>query len=91
MVPPVVLIHFIVLELFMIYMPFTKIIHYIGKYFTFEQTLWDDAFKSKSSATDRKVQKQLAYPMTWSAPHIVPDKTWLEQAQLSATEVGAKK
>jgi len=89
-IPPMVLIHFIALELFMIYMPFTKIIHYIGKYFTFEQTLWDDAFKAKNSATDKKVQQQLGYTMTWNAPHIAPGKTWLEQAQLTATEDAKK-
>lgn len=90
-VPPIVLIHFLILELFVIYMPFTKIIHYIGKYFTFEQTLWDDAFKSKSSAADKKVQQQLGYTATWNAPHIVSGKTWLEQAQITAVEENAKK
>ncbi|MBI5304561.1 MAG: respiratory nitrate reductase subunit gamma [Chloroflexi bacterium] len=90
-VPPIVLIHFLVLELFFIYMPFTKIIHYIGKYFTFEQTLWDDAFKTKGSAADNKVLQQLGYPVTWNAPHIVPGKTWLEQAQATGLEEGAQK
>lgn len=90
-IPPIVLIHFSVLELFLIYMPFTKIIHFIGKYFTFEQTLWDDAFKVQNSATDKQVQRQLGYTMTWNAPHIVPGKTWLEQAQLSAGEEGTPK
>lgn len=89
-VPPIVLIHFLVLELFMIYMPFTKIIHYIGKYFTFEQTLWDDSFKAKNSPADKKVQRQLGYAMTWNAPHVVPGKTWLEQAQLTAMEDAKK-
>jgi hypothetical protein len=85
-----VLIHFIALELFLIYMPFTKIIHYIGKYFTFEQTLWDDAFKASNSPADKKVQRQLGYTVTWSAPHIVANKTWLEQAQLTAMEDAKK-
>lgn len=89
-VPPIVLIHFIALELFLIYMPFTKIIHYIGKYFTFEQTLWDDAFKAPNSPADKKVQQQLGYTVTWSAPHIVANKTWLEQAQLTAMEDAKK-
>jgi nitrate reductase gamma subunit len=89
-VPFIVSLHFAALELFLIYMPFTKIIHYIGKYFTFEQTLWDDAFKTKDSDADRKVQQQLGYTVTWNAPHIVPGKTWLEQAQMTATEDAKK-
>ncbi len=89
-VPLIVAAHFLALELFLIYMPFTKIIHYIGKYFTFEQTLWDDAFKTQNSAADKQVQRQLGYAVTWGAPHIVPGKTWLEQAQLTATEDAKK-
>ena len=90
-VPFVVALAFLVSELFLIYMPFTKMIHYIAKYFTFEQTLWDDAFKSKGSAADNQVAKQLGYTLTWSAPHIRPGTTWLEQAQLTALEEGAQK
>lgn len=79
--PMLVALTFLVFELFVIYMPFSKLIHYFAKYFTYHSQLWDDAFKTKGSPTDRKVQEQLAYTVAWSAPHIVPGKSWLEQAQ----------
>ncbi len=89
-VPLTVLLGFALFELFMVYMPFTKLIHYFAKYFTFHHSLWDDAFKVKGSVADKKIIAQLAYPVAWSAPHIVAGKTWLEQAQNAATESGKK-
>ncbi len=88
--PLTVSAHFLLFELFMIYMPFTKLIHYFAKYLTFDLTLWSDDFKAKGSSTDKKVIEQLGYGMTWGAPHIQPGKTWLEQAQTTAIQGGKK-
>lgn len=80
-IPPLVALTFLVFELFVIYMPFSKLIHYFAKYFTYHAQLWDDAFKAKGSPTDKKVAEQLAYTAAWSAPHVLAGKSWLEQAQ----------
>ncbi|MEW5720812.1 MAG: respiratory nitrate reductase subunit gamma [Chloroflexota bacterium] len=90
MAPPLVALTFLVFELFVIYMPFSKLIHYFAKYFTYHSQLWDDAFKAKGSPTDKKVAEQLAYTAAWSAPHVVAGKSWLEQAQNTNVE-GEKK
>jgi nitrate reductase gamma subunit len=79
--PLLVSLTFLLFELFMIYMPFSKLIHYFAKYFTYHSQLWDDAFKTKGSPTDKRVTEQLAYTPAWSAPHVVPGKSWLEQAE----------
>jgi nitrate reductase gamma subunit len=89
-VPAAVSVGFLLFGLFMIYMPFTKLIHYFAKYFTFDRALWDDDFKAKGSSKDRQVAAQLAYKTTWAAPHIAPGKTWLEQAQTTALPEGKK-
>lgn len=80
--PLPVLLNFLSLELFLIYMPFTKLFHYAAKFFTFHKVLWDDRLNTKDSPTDKKIMAQLAYQVTWAAPHIVPGKTWMEQAQI---------
>jgi nitrate reductase gamma subunit len=90
-VPFAALLPFVLLELFFIYMPFSKLIHYVAKYFTFHQALWDDGFKLAGDGTDRHLLKQLSYVVTWSGPHIVPGKTWLEEVQITATEEAPKK
>jgi hypothetical protein len=88
-VPFAVLLVFFLLELFFIYMPFSKLIHYIAKYFTFHQALWDDSFKAAGDATDRQLIRQLGYTASWSGPHMVPGKTWLEEVQLTGHETSA--
>ncbi len=82
-VPPVTILNFMLLQLFLIYMPFTKMLHYIAKYFTFHKVMWDDAFKVKGSPADGKIREQLSYRVTWAGPHIAPDMTWLQQAQIT--------
>ncbi len=81
-VPTITVLNFILFELFLIYMPFTKLFHYIAKYFTFHKVLWDDAFKVKGSPEDKKIMEQLSSRVTWAGPHIVPGKTWLEEAEI---------
>ena len=84
--PLLVSLTFLLFELFVIYMPFSKLIHYFAKYFTYHSQLWDDAFKVKGSPTDKKVTEQLAYTAAWSAPHVLQGKSWLEQAQTPNVE-----
>jgi nitrate reductase gamma subunit len=84
--PLFVALTFLVFELFVIYMPFSKLIHYFAKYFTYHSQLWDDMFKVKGSPIDKKVVEQLAYTAAWSAPHVLPGKSWLEQAQNTNVE-----
>jgi nitrate reductase gamma subunit len=90
-IPPAVVAMFFLLQAFAIYMPLSKLIHYVMKHFTFTEILWDDAFKAKDSARDKRVARQLAYTKDWSAPHIGQGRTWLEDAQeTSATEEGER-
>ncbi len=78
----ITVLNFGLLELFFIYMPFTKLFHYIAKYFTYHKVLWDNSFKVKGSPDDKKIIKQLSEKVTWAAPHIVQGKTWLEEAEI---------
>ena len=72
---------FLLFELFLIYMPFSKLLHYFAKYFTIHLTLWEDRFKLKGSPEDERVAAQLAYRVTWAGPHVATGQTWLEQTQ----------
>jgi len=82
---------FLLFELFLIYMPFSKLLHYFAKYFTIHLTLWEDGFKVKGSPLDQKIGEQLSYRVTWAGPHVVAGKTWLEEAQIAAVPEGEKK
>ncbi|MFH2012531.1 MAG: respiratory nitrate reductase subunit gamma [Pseudomonadota bacterium] len=73
-------IHIILLSLFLIYLPFTHMTHFIGKYFTWHEVRWDDRINIRGSDIEAKVNKLLNVKQTWSAPHMKPGKTWAEIA-----------
>jgi nitrate reductase gamma subunit len=82
--PPAVTALFFSLQTFAIYMPFSKLIHYVMKHFTFTETLCDDAFNLRYTQQNAQLETQLEYPKSWSAPHFSSEKTWIEDVQSTA-------
>lgn len=70
---------FICLQILLIYMPLSKMIHYLIKHFTFTEILWDDAYKSKGSQLDQKIKRQLDLRPNWSAPHFSGAVRWIDE------------
>jgi hypothetical protein len=75
------ILHFLIFKLFLIYIPFSKFFHGPVKYMTFHKILWDDMYQVKGSEEEKKISEQLNYRVRWSGPHILSDKSWLENAQ----------
>ncbi|MHB8074853.1 respiratory nitrate reductase subunit gamma [Desulfosporosinus fructosivorans] len=67
-----VTLHVIIVGVMLIYIPISKMSHYVGKYFTFHTVLWDNSPNLRGSAVEQKVKKATTYrpTTTWSAPHI---------------------
>jgi nitrate reductase gamma subunit len=65
-------IHLILLGMVLIYIPFSKMSHYVGKFFAYHKILWGDEPNLRGSNLEKKVQKALSYKPkdSWSAPHI---------------------
>lgn len=70
-------------SLFMIYLPFTHMTHFVAKYFTYHQVRWDDTPNLGDAKIQSRLMANLSRPVGWSAPHIQSDKSWAE----AATEV----
>jgi len=79
-------IHIILFALFLIYLPFTRSLHYITKFFAYFWVRWDDKPNVRGSKIERNVKKWLNKPVSWSAPHIPPGKTWAEIASEKKSE-----
>ncbi len=64
-------VHLLLFGALLIYIPMTKMSHYIGKYFAFHKVLWDNEPNLKGSALEKKIEKNLANrPWDgWSSPH----------------------
>lgn len=77
-------LHVMVSSLFLLYLPFTDMIHFIAKYFTYHAVRWDD--RPQNGRMERELRGLLTQPVTWSAPHVGSDgrKDWSDVAAADA-------
>lgn len=75
---PAMTIGIILFSVFLVYMPFTHMMHWLTKYFTYHTVCWDDAPNLGGGNIQDKVEELLNQPITWSGPHIQPGKKWKE-------------
>ena len=80
--PAQVVAHVTLLSLLVAYIPATKMTHFVGKYFTYHKVLWEDVPNLAGTPLREKVREVLSYRVAWSAPHVRPGITWVEEAQL---------
>lgn len=66
--------------LFLLYLPFTRMVHFFSKYFTYHDVRWDDRPVLPGSAMERKLKAALNFGVDWSAEHVKTGKTWAEVA-----------
>lgn len=70
---PLVVVHLIALAIMIVYIPASKMSHYVGKFFAFHKVLWDNDPNHKGSKVNEQLVRQSkgAKPATWAAPHIL--------------------
>ena len=75
-------VHAVISGLFLLYLPFTHMTHFFMKYFTYHKVRWEDTPNIRGSKLEKRIQEQLSYPVSWSAPHIGADgkKNWADIA-----------
>jgi nitrate reductase gamma subunit len=76
----IIVVHIILLALLLAYLPFTNIMHFFAKHFTFTKVRWDDAPNLRGSALERKLAPLLAMRITWAAPHMQTLNKWSDIA-----------
>lgn len=67
-------VHILLLGALLIYIPQTKMSHYVGKFFSFHKVMWENEPNLRNSKMEETVKKALSYKpkASWSAPHIKP-------------------
>jgi nitrate reductase gamma subunit len=85
--PAVAAAHMGVGLLFLAYLPFTPMMHFVAKYFTYHEVRWNDTPMIRGSRMEREVERLLAQPVSWAGPHLGADgkKTWVD---IATQEVG---
>jgi nitrate reductase gamma subunit len=90
--PTIVGVHFIFALLFLAYLPFTPMMHFVAKYFTYHQVRWDDEPVAAGTKLDRELKRLLNQPVSWAGPHVRADgkKTWVDIATDTGKPEGGK-
>jgi len=85
-IEPLIGTHIILLLLILAYMPFTNMMHFLAKWFTYHKVRWDDAPNLRGGKIEKKLEPLLNQPLSWSSPHIQPSRYWSDLAQVPTTE-----
>lgn len=80
--PGVLKAHLLLALLFLAYLPFSRMMHFVAKYFTYHQVRWDDEPLTAGGRLEREVNRLLKQPVTWAASHVNADgsKNWVDVA-----------
>jgi hypothetical protein len=78
----VLALHLVLVLVFLAYLPFSQMMHFVAKYFTYHEVRWDDEPSTPGSRLESEVTELLKQPVTWSAPHLKADgeKNWVDLA-----------
>ena len=79
-VEPATAVHVLLFALLLIYLPFTRSLHYITRLFAFFLIRWDDEPNIRGSLLEKKIQNLLGQRVHWSGPHIPKGVTWRDIA-----------
>ncbi len=74
-------LHILLFDLFLIYLPFTRSMHYITRLFAFLLIRWDDEPNLRGSKLEAELLQQLGQKVTWAAPHIKSGQSWVDQVK----------
>ncbi|MEW5994979.1 MAG: respiratory nitrate reductase subunit gamma [Candidatus Zixiibacteriota bacterium] len=82
--PGIVVVHIVLSAIFLLWLPFTHMMHFVGKYFTYHRIRWEDHPNIQGGELERAITDALGYKINWSAPHIKKGATWAEAAMDNA-------
>jgi nitrate reductase gamma subunit len=87
---PMTVLHIVLFDIFLIYLPFTRSTHYITRILAYFFIRWDDEPNLPGSDLERKIGGLLGRKVSWEGKHIPAGKSWAEAATESGL-VEAKK
>ena len=77
---PMTILHIVLFDIFLIYLPFTRSTHYITRILAYYFIRWDDEPNTRGSKMEAQINSLLGGKLSWEAPHIAAGKSWAEVA-----------
>jgi nitrate reductase gamma subunit len=71
-------VHIMIFNLFLIYLPYTRSMHYITRFFAFFLIRWDDKPNMRGCDLEKELIKLQNQKVTWNGPHIRPGGKWTD-------------
>lgn len=68
----------VLVSLLIMYIPLTRMSHFVAKYFLYHAVRWNDEPNRRGSAIEKSLLRLLDENVTWSASHIQTGKPWKE-------------
>jgi hypothetical protein len=73
--------HIVLLALLLAYLPFTNMMHFFAKWFTYHKVRWEDAPNFRGSRLERDLGPLLEQRISWAAPHMQTINQWSDVAK----------
>jgi len=83
---PIMVSHILLTLLLAAYIPFTNIMHFFAKWFTYHKIRWDDVPNLRGSDLEKSLGSMLNQPVSWSAPHTQSIAHWSDAARIITEE-----
>lgn len=80
---PLTILHIILFDIFLIYLPFTRSTHYITRILAYFFIRWDDEPNLPGSQMEKQINELLQRKISWEGKHIAPGSSWAEAATAS--------
>ncbi len=71
-------IEVIMIALLIMYIPLTRMSHFVAKYFIYHDVRWNDEPNERGSKIEKRIAELLKQKVDWAAPHIKTGHTWGE-------------
>jgi len=68
----------LLVSLLILYIPLTRMSHFVAKYFLYHSVRWNDEPNFRGSAIEKRIIGLLGQKVGWGAPHIQTGQPWTE-------------
>ncbi len=75
-ISPLTISHILLVLITTAYLPFTNMMHFFAKWFTYHKIRWDDAPNLRGSSLESKLGPLHDLPLSWTAPHVQALGRW---------------
>ncbi|MEW5923114.1 MAG: respiratory nitrate reductase subunit gamma [Candidatus Zixiibacteriota bacterium] len=84
--PTLLTVEVVLVSLLIMYIPLTRMSHFVAKYFLYHSVRWNDEPNERGSKIEKHIMELLNEKIGWSGEHVKTGKTWAEAVQETGNE-----